>query len=98
MIVLLAITGTSVVTAEQDVLIAIKYFDDVSTVIYESNYNPNVISDCITEAEEDGYVLRVNVIGSDKPGLQRYAEVELDYYYQIPLLGIKELKTRSKII
>lgn len=98
MTVALVLSGASLVTANVDVVTANNYFDDLATVIQESNYNANVIQDCIDEAEANGYTLTVNVIGSAEPGMKRYAEVEFGYTYSMPVFGVNEPKTKMKII
>lgn len=92
------LSGTSLVAANVDVVVANNYFDDVATVISESNYSESVIQDCIDDATENGYTLTVNVIGSTEPGMKRYAELTFEYYYQIALFGVKDLKTKTKIV
>lgn len=97
-IVAIAIGGTSIATVEQDVAIAVDYFDDMADLIAESNYSQTVINECIAEATANGYILKVDVIGSTQPGMKRYAKAEFTYYYKIPLFGINEAKVKHKII
>ena len=97
-IVAIAIGGTSIATVEQDVSLAIDYFDDVADVIAESNYSQTVIDKCVAEATANGYTLTVDIIGSPQPGMKRYAKAEFQYHYKIPLFGVDEVKTQHKII
>ena len=96
--VLLVAGGSSIATTQQELNNANSYFDDVTTTIAESHYADEVINDCIEEAKDNGYVLRVEVIRGTKPGQLLYAKAEMDYKYQIKLLGVSETKTRHKII
>lgn len=98
LVVSVAISGSSIVAAEMDVNSANNYFDDLASVISESNYNQNVIDDCVAEASANGYTLTVNIIGSPSTGTKMYAEMELEYKYEIPLFGVSEVKTKHKII
>lgn len=97
MVIFLAVSGTSIASAQQDLNNANSYFDDVTTTIAESNYAPSVINECITEAAENGYVLRVDVIEGTQTGVMRYAEAEMDYEYRINIFGVSETKTKHKI-
>lgn len=74
------------------------YMESVAKVIVDSNYNENVIETCKAEALENGYVLTVNVQGSNKNGVKKCAEIELKYYFEIKLFGIKEEKVQKKVI
>ena len=96
--VLLVASGTSIAATQQDLNNVNSYFDDVTTAIAESHYSADVINECIEEAAENGYVLRVEVIEGDEPGQLLYARAEMDYQYQIRLFGVSETKTKHKII
>lgn len=97
LVIFLTATGSSIVAVQQDLNNTNSYFDDVTTVIAESNYASEVIDECIAEAKQNGYTLRVNVIQGEKSDMMRYAEAELDYQYSIHLLGVSETKTKHKI-
>ena len=97
LVVFLTATGSSIAAVQQDLNNTNSYFDDITTVIAESNYASEVINECITEAAQNGYTLRVNVIHGSESGMMRYAEAEMDYKYNINLLGVSETKTKHKI-
>ncbi len=97
MVLFLTATGSSIVAVQQELNNTNSYFDDVTTVIAESNYASEVIEACIAEAAQNGYTLRVNVIQGEKSDMMRYAEAQMDYPYRINLLGVSETKTKHKI-
>lgn len=98
MIVFLVATGSSIATTQQELNNVNSYFDDVTTTIAESHYSQAVINECIEEAKENGYELRVDVIEGSEPGQLLYAKAEMEYKYQIGLFGVSETKTKHKII
>ena len=79
-----------VLTASVDVAAAKQYNADVVAEIENSNFNPNVIAECETQAQAQGYLLEVTTaayLGND----ERYtAQVKLTYTYEIPVLGISQ--------
>lgn len=91
-------SGLGVITGFSQSVSADNYMETVSKVIVESNYNDNVIEKCIREAEENGYVLNVTVLGATRAGVKCYAKIELTYYFEIELFGIRQKKVQSKII
>lgn len=96
--IFLAVTGVSVVLGNTDETNANHYLDSVSKVVIESNYNPGVIAECCTDAEERGYVLQIEVYGNDKPGAKKYAQVKLTYTYSMNLFRYEKQKTLEKIV
>lgn len=101
MVVFVAATGSSIATTQQTLNNVNSYFDDVTTTIAESHYSEQVINDCIAEAATNGYTLTVNVIedtSANGPGKMLYAKAEMQYKYQINILGVSETKTKHKII
>lgn len=90
--------GVGVTTGFSQSVAADNYMESVSKIIVESNYNENVIAACMDEAEENGYILEVEVQAASKAGVKTYAKVTLTYYFEIRLFGIKQQKIQTKII
>lgn len=74
------------------------YFESVSKTVIESNYNEEIIEALIQEAEEQGHVLTIEVYGSDNPGAKRYADIRLQYKYNVKLFNISIDKTKQKVL
>lgn len=91
-------SGLGVTTAFSQVVAAENYMESVAKVIVESNYNTDVINTCVQEAQGNGYVLEVMVQPASKDGVNYFAKICLNYYFEIPLLGIKQEKVQMKII
>lgn len=91
-------SGIGVTTAFSQNVAADNYMEAVSKVIVESNYNRNVIEDCIREAKNNGYSLDVHVQPASKAGVKHYAQIRFTYYFEIPLFGLKQEKVQIKII
>lgn len=70
---------------------------DVIAEIENSNFNPNVIEGCITQAAAAGYDLKVTDCLYDEDNNAQIAEVILSYQYDIPVFGLKETKTTRGI-
>lgn len=83
----------AVVTVNADIAAAKEYKAAVVAEIENSNFNPKVIADCITQAKKAGYTLSVQSGYYNGMGDVQMAEVLLDYQYDIPLLGISQTKT-----
>ncbi len=97
-IVLIASLGISIISANGDITAAGNYMQQAIAVISESNYSEEVISQCEKEAEQNGYVLEVEVYKSTVYAERRYAMVRMRYPYRIPVLGILQWKVKEKII
>ncbi len=95
LVFLITVTGVTVVKAANEAAAAGDYLEAVAAVIAESNYSSLIIQECMTEAAGNGYELKVEIIGADVPGLNRYAEITLGYQYE--LLGVAKTRTRRKI-
>ena len=91
-------SGLGVTTAFSQTVAADNYMESISKVILESNYNANVIEECIEEAKENGYRLEVWVKEATRAGGKYYAKICLTYYFEIPLFGLKQEKQQIKII
>ena len=91
-------SGIGVITGFSQMVASDNYMESVTKVIVESNYNETVINSCKQEALDNGYVLEVNVQGSNRAGAKCYAEIKLTYYFEIKLFNIKQEKVRTKII
>lgn len=80
-------------TASGQVAAAKEYKADVIAEIENSNFNPNVISSCISQASAAGYTLEITVCTYDEDSNIQTAEVILSYSYEIPIFGVTETKT-----
>lgn len=96
--VLLVMSGASIIMGNMDEVVANQYLNSAAEVIQESNYNSEVIEECIEMADENGYTLTVQKCGSSMPGKKQYAEMVLTYQYSLKLFGFSKEKTISKIL
>lgn len=83
---------TSIRTAE-----AKEYKASVIAEIENSNFNPNVIAVCETQAQAAGYDLDIINCQYDENNFVSSAEVVLTYSYQIPVFNITETKSTRGI-
>ncbi len=86
------ILGTTELTEVSD------YLESVSAAIVESNYSDAIIEECCREAEAYGYELTVSVYGGDVCGGTKYADIRLNYVFEIPLIGYRAQMSRQKVI
>lgn len=91
-------SGLGVIMGFSRAVAAENYMSSVSKVIVESNFNSHVIEKCQLEAEENGYVLDVNVMDAVKAGVKKLAEVKLTYYFEIKLFNIRQEKELWKVL
>ena len=77
--------------------IAKEYKADVIAEIENSNFNPNVITSCISQANANGYTLSVQNVQYDEDNFYTCAEVVLGYKYTMPLFNISADKTTRGI-
>lgn len=91
-------SGLGVTTGFSQTVAADNYMESVSKVIVESNYNENVINQCIQEAADNDYILTVEIQGATKAGVKSYAKITLSYYFEIPLFDLKQQKIQTKIV
>ncbi|MBQ3559488.1 MAG: hypothetical protein IJA07_08265 [Agathobacter sp.] len=91
-------SGVGVTVGFSRAVAADNYMESISKVIVESNYNEAVIRECQEEAEENGYILEVDVQNASKAGVKYYAKIKLTYYFEIELFGLKQQKIQTKII
>lgn len=96
--VLLVMSGTAVIMGNTDEIAANQYLDSTAKVILESNYNADVIEDCIDVAADNGYVLDVELKGSVSAGKKQYAHLELTYKYSLKLFGFEKEKKIVKML
>lgn len=92
-LLLVTLTGIQTVMGGVDAAEAQNYHADVVTEIECSNFNPRVISACISQAAQAGYELKVTPVVYDASGHQQTAEVVLRYKYGIKLLELSEPKS-----
>ena len=74
------------------------YMEGVSAIIRASNYNEEVIRQCVTEAQENGYILEVEVYESPEVSAKKYAKVSLNYKYHFPFMQSFSWKKKVRII
>ena len=79
----------SVLSVSARVAEAKEYKALVVAEIENSNFNPNVISSCVAEAQEQGYLLEIETCMFGEDDNRQLAEICLTYHYEIPLLGIE---------
>lgn len=91
-------SGLGVISGFTQAVSADNYMETVAKVIIESNYNEDVICECVEEASLNGYTLQVDVVRAVKAGAKSYATVQLTYYFEIPLFGIRQEKKQVKMI
>ena len=96
--VFILVTALCAPLTSMDVANSSYYFESVTAVIAESNYNEAVIEQCKKEAKENNYILDVTVYGGKTPGEQRYADFTLTYDFEVPLIGLKLQKVRQKVM
>ena len=85
------------VNSTLQISLAKEYKSDVIAEIENSNFNPNVIVSCISQASASGYTLSVQNVHYDEDNFYTCAEVVLKYKYTMPLLNISEEKTTRGI-
>lgn len=95
-ILLITITGVSITAVNAETAAAGDYLESTAAVIRESNYSGAVIDQCIGEAEENGYLLEVEVYR--EPVGVCYARLCLHYRYQLAVFQVSEWKKREKIV
>ncbi len=96
--IILGTGGFSIIVSLSTEISVNNYFEAVTQTIVESDYNENVIENCISEAEGYGYELTVDVHGGDTYGVKKYAEVRLSYTSKIKLFGVSLDKVKQKVI
>lgn len=74
-----------------------EYKADVVAEIENSNFNPNVVAACISQAEAAGYHLEVKKCTYDENLDIQTAEIVLEYSYSMPIFGINEKRTTRGI-
>lgn len=87
----------SICNASGAVAEAKEFKADIIAQIENSNFNTAVINGCINQAQEAGYTLTITNCIYDETNNIQTAEVVLTYTYEIPLLGISEIKTARGI-
>jgi len=97
-IIVISGLGITITLVNVDATMAGDYMEEVALVIRESHYNRQVIAECIREAEENGYVLEVEVYESTQYAGTCYAKLCLSYGYRLPILQIRDWKQKEKII
>lgn len=97
--VLLLILGccSSLLSASGQTAAAKEYKADVIAEIENSNFNPNVINACISQAAANGYELQVSSYTYDAEHDIQTAEVILKYEYRMPVFGITDTRSTRGI-
>ena len=98
LVIFLVSGGFAVSNTCIDIVSANNYLEEISRVILESNYNPEVIDACCDEALEKGYQLSVLVQGNNRPGVLNYAKITFVYKYEIKMFGVSIEKQKEKIL
>lgn len=83
----------TVSTASGNTAAAKEYKADIIAEIENSDFDPNVINSCISQASAAGYALQVTGCTYDELNNIQTAEVILSYTYELPLFGITQTKT-----
>lgn len=97
LIAVCAFAGIAIITVSSDILAAKEYKADVISEVENSDFNPEVINTCISQAQEAGYGLVINTSTYDADNNVQTAEVILTYTYKIPLFGIEDTRTTRGI-
>ncbi len=97
-IIMITAVGITVTAANADVAAAGTYLEELSALIREGNYNDGMIRQCKKEAEENGYVLDVEVYRRQSYDRCSYARVRLQYPYRLPVFGIQVYKVKERIL
>lgn len=97
-LIIIIASGFAFILGHSEDVAVNNYFESVSKIIIESDYNENVIDSCISDAADQGYELTVNVYGNGKDGSKKYADIELKYMSNYKLFGISIDKVKKKVI
>lgn len=97
-VVLITVTGISVISANGEVTAAEHYLVETAMVIQESSYHAEIIADCQREAEDFGYRLEVQPFYGEADMPPSHAYVQLHYQYRMPVFGISVWKMREIIL
>ena len=90
---LFSFAAIAIINVSSDVAAAKEYKADVIAEIENSNFNDNVINECIAQADAAGYKLQVTKSIFDQNNELQTAEVILSYQYKMPLFGVEITKT-----
>ena len=74
------------------------YFEAITQTILESDYNEEVIDECIEDATGKGFELIVEIHGADAFGVKKYADIKMTYTSEIRLFGVSVEKIKQKVI
>lgn len=97
LIILMAYVSIAILTASAQVTNAKLFKSDCIAEIENSNFNPQVITNCISKAALAGYELQIEACNYDIYNDINTAEVILTYQYKIPLFGVAVTKTTRGI-
>ncbi len=86
-IMVIAVLGMNINAQALQSCRADSFAADCVSRIESSDFAQSVIDACITEAEERGYELVVNIYTAGSTGLVSYGTLQLSYIYTVPLLG-----------
>lgn len=97
--VILGLVGIGFVSSSASARNAEAYLEDAVTEISASNCATSVIDEWIANApsENETYELNVTTPTANAGTQNRYAKVTLSYHYQIPFLGIDDVRTISSM-
>lgn len=105
----LTFLGADLVKGQQSISVADSYLADICKEISESNFSPEVIDACGTQANENGYDMTITLYSESgtkatysyadganhagAPDEYLLAEIQLDYDYKVPFLQINKQHT-----
>ena len=87
----LTFLGIGIISASMDGRNADSFAADCVTKIENSNYASSVIDECKKDAARRRYQLDVTVYPKQGDISDKYGALMLEYYYQIPILGIDDM-------
>lgn len=85
--------GIALLNVSSEAAAAKEYKAAVIAEIENSNFNNNIMRQCVSDANAKGYQLEIRNCLYDVYRNIQTAEVILHYQYRIPLFGITQVKT-----
>ena len=78
------------VSSDLDVMEARDFYYSCVTELQQSNFADDVITACVENAQNQGYILDVQIFPSESG--DRFVKLTLKYDYKVPAIGIKQEK------
>ena len=79
--------GIGILWANNEAVAAETYLHEIGNEISAANLKESVITDCATQATENGYELHYDIV-YDMDGYASYANLTLDYKYMVGFLSL----------